>query len=82
MPLPIAYAETFTPNVIAGFFLTFLAAIFALVVTTWWSYAEDRALGGPPPGSVRGLFALAFALWVIGIFWQLIGYLRMEWAGW
>ena len=35
-----------------------------------------------PTAGIRKLSAVAFALFTIGIFWQLIGYLRMEWAVW
>jgi hypothetical protein len=82
MPVAIAYSSTFTPNVIAGLLLTLLGAVLALALTVCWSWAEDRAHGGPPPPAIRKLSAVAFALFTIGIFWQLIGYLRMEWAGW
>ena len=82
MPVAIAYSESFTPNVIAGLLVTMLGALLAIVLTAWWSWAEDRALGGPPPPVVRKLFAAAFALFTIGIFWQLVGYLRLESAGW
>jgi hypothetical protein len=82
MPVAIAYSSTFTPNVIAGLLLTLLGAVLALALTVCWSWAEDRAHGGPPPPAIRKLSAVAFALFTIGVFWQLIGYLRMEWAGW
>ena len=82
MPISIAYSSTFTPNVIAGLLLTLLGAVLALALTVCWSWAEDRALGGPPAPIIRKLFAAAFALFAIGIFWQLIGYLRVDRAGW
>jgi hypothetical protein len=82
MPIPIAYSATFTPNVIAGLLITLFAAVLVLGVTICWSWAEDRTYGGPPPASIRKLSVIAFTLFAIGIFWQLIGYLRMEWAGW
>jgi putative Ca2+/H+ antiporter (TMEM165/GDT1 family) len=82
MPVAIAYSSTFTPNVIAGLLLTLLGAVLALALTVCWSWAEDRAHGGLPPPAIRKLSAVAFALFTIGIFWQLIGYLRMEWTGW
>lgn len=82
MPVEIAYSSTFTPNVIAGLLVTLLGAVLALGLTVCWSYAEDRARGEAPPPAIRKLFAAAFAIFTIGIFWQLIGYLRMQWAGW
>ncbi len=80
--MPMAYSEAFTLNVIAGLLITLLGAVLAIAVTVWWTRAEDRAQGGPAPPAVRKLTAVAFGLFVIGIFWQLIGYLRLERAGW
>ena len=80
--MPIAYSEAFALNVIAGLLVTLLAAALAIGLTVWWTREEDRAHGGPPPPAVRKLTAVAFGLFVIGIFWQLIGYLRLERAGW
>jgi hypothetical protein len=80
--MPIAYSEAFTLNVIAGLLITLLGAALAIAVTVWGTRAEDRAHGGPPPPAVRKLAVAAFSLFVIGIFWQLIGYLRLERAGW
>jgi len=82
LSMPIAHSSTFPPNVIAAFLLTLLGAVLALALTVCWSWAEDRAHGGPPPPATRKLFAAAFALFTIGIFWQLIGYLRVDRAGW
>jgi hypothetical protein len=80
--MPIAYSEAFTRNVIAGLLITLLGAALAIAVTVWWTRAEDQAHGGPPPSAVRKLTVAAFGLFVLGIFWQLIGYLRLERAGW
>ena len=80
--MPIAYSEAFTLNVIAGLLVTLLGAVLAIAAAVWWTRAEDRAHGGPPPPAIRKLMAAAFGLFVIGIFWQLIGYLRLERAGW
>ena len=80
--MPIAYSEAFTLNVVAGLLVTLLAAALAIGLTVWWTREEDRAHGGPPPPAVRKLMVAAFGLFVIGIFWQLIGYLRLERAGW
>ena len=80
--MPIAYSMPFTVNVIAGFLVTLLGALLALVATTWWSWAEDKALGGPPPPVVRKLNTAGFILFVAGIAWQLVGYLRLEHTAW
>jgi uncharacterized membrane protein YidH (DUF202 family) len=80
--MPIAYSEPFTLNVIAGLLITLLGAALAIAAAVWWTRAEDRAHGGPPPPVVRKLTVIAFGLFAIGVFWQLIGYLRLERAGW
>jgi len=80
--MPIAYSEAFTRNVIAGLLITLLGAALAIAVTVWWTRAEDQAHGGPPPSAIRKLTVAAFGLFVLGIFWQLIGYLRLERTGW
>jgi len=80
--MPITYSESFTRNVIAGLLITLFSAALAIAVTVWWTRAEDQAHGGPPPPAIRRLMAAAFGLFVIGVFWQLIGYLRLERAGW
>jgi hypothetical protein len=80
--MPIAYSEAFTLNVIAGLLVTLLGAVLAIAVIVWGTRAEDRAHGGPPPPAIRTLTVIAFGLFVIGVFWQLIGYLRLERAGW
>ena len=80
--MPIAYSEVFTMNVIAGLLVTLLGAALAIALTVWWTREEDRAHGGSPPPAVRKLTVVAFGLFVIGIFWQLIGYLRLERGGW
>jgi hypothetical protein len=82
LAMPIAYSAPFTVNVIAGLLLTLLGAGLALVVTVWWTRAEDATLGGPPPAIVRKATAVAFALFTVGVFWQLFGYLRLERFGW
>jgi hypothetical protein len=80
--MPIAYSPAFTWNVIAGLLLVLLGAVLALTAIVWWTRAEESTHGGAPPPAVRALTAIGFGLFAIGIFWQLIGYLRLERAGW
>jgi hypothetical protein len=81
--MQIAYSHAFTVNIIAGYLLALLGALLALVAAVWWVQAQEWLDSGPPPPAFRALTAAAFTLFAIGIFWQLVGYLRLEYAfGW
>ncbi len=81
--MSLAYSETFAVNVIAGYLLTVLGAGLGLAAAVWWTRAREWGNGGPPPPAFRALSTLAFVLFVAGLFWQLIGYLRIEYtSGW
>ncbi len=78
--MSMAYSPTFASNVTAGFLLTVLGAVLALAAAVWWTRAREWADGAPPP-AFRLLSTAAFALFIVGLFWQLIGYLRLD-SGW
>jgi hypothetical protein len=79
----IAYSQAFTVSIIAGYVLGLLGALLALAVVVWWGRMPEGLDSGPPPAGFRVLTAAAFTLFTIGIFWQLIGYLRLEYVvGW
>jgi hypothetical protein len=60
-----------------------LGAVLALAAGVWWMQAGEWAHGEPKPPAFRALSAAAFTLFTIGLFWQLIGYLRLEYtSGW
>ncbi len=76
-----AYSHTFVFNVIVGYLLTVLGAVLALAAAIWRTLAAERA-DEPPPAAFRALCAVAFLAFLAGIFWQLIGYLRLEYTVW
>jgi hypothetical protein len=79
----IAYSDAFTVNIVAGYLLVLLGDLFALVAAGWWVQAQEWLDSGPPPRTFRPLAVAAFTLFAIGIFWQLVGYLRLEYTvGW
>ncbi len=81
--MSLAYSHTFIVNVLAGYGLTVLGALLALAAGVWWMRAGEWAHGAPPPPAFRALSALAFLLFIGGLFWQLFGYLRIEYtSGW
>jgi len=77
-----AYSHTFALNVVAGYLLTVLGAVLALAAAVWWMRAGEWAHGEPQPPAFRALTALAFVLFVGGLFWQLAGYLRLNYTTW
>jgi hypothetical protein len=81
--MQIAYSQAFTVNIVAGYLLGLLGALLALVAAVWWVQAQEWLDSGPPPPVFGALTAAAFTLFTIGIVWQLVGYLRLEYAvGW
>jgi hypothetical protein len=75
-----AYSPIFAVNVLAGYLLTVLGALLALAAAVWWVRAGEWSHGKPPP-AFRMLATAAFSLFVVGIFWQLVGYLRLTYGG-
>ena len=80
--MPMAYSPTFTVLVITGYLLTVLGAVLGLAAAVWWARAEEWA-GEPQPPAFRALTAAAFLFFTMGLFWQVIGYLRLDYtSGW
>jgi len=78
--MPMAYSSTFALNVLVGFGLTFVGAVLALVAGVWWMLAGEWAHGQRQPLAFRGLSTLAFLLFTVGLFWQLIGYVHLNYT--
>jgi len=78
--MSLAYSQAFAMNVLAGYLLTVVGAVLALAAAVWWTLAREWAHGAPPP-AFRALSALAVVLFVAGLFWQLMGYIRLDYAG-
>jgi hypothetical protein len=78
--MSMAYSHTFALNVIAGYLLTVLGAVLALTAAVW-SVAGSWPQGRPPL-AFRALCTLAFAAFIGGILWQLVGYLHLEYRVW
>ena len=80
--MPLAYSSTFFWHVTAGLILTLLGAALLLAVGVWWTAACELAQQEPAPWAFLVVRAAGFTLFVTGLMWQLIGYLRLEYAGW
>ena len=79
--MPLAYSPVFAVNIIAGYLLTLLGAGLALAAGVWWMWAGEWAHGERRPPAFGALTVLAFILFVVGLFWQLAGYLRLDYTG-
>jgi uncharacterized membrane protein YidH (DUF202 family) len=79
--MSLAYSPVFGVNVIAGYLLTVLGAVLALASAVWWVWTEEGTRAGSRLPALRVLSTLAFALFVVGLFWQLAGYLRLNYSG-
>jgi hypothetical protein len=79
--MPLAYSPVFAMNVIAGYLLTLLGAVLALAAGVWWMWAGEWLRGESRPPAFGGLYTLAILLFVVGILWQLAGYIRLNYAG-
>jgi xanthine/uracil permease len=77
--MSMAYSSTFALSVITGYLLTVLGAVLSLVTVIWWMGAGEWRHRQPPP-SFRALTVVAVGIFIIGIFWQLVGYLRIEYS--
>jgi len=80
--MPKAYSPTFALNVTTGLILTVLGALLGLAAGIWYMRAGEWAHREARPLGFRALSAAAFIAFVVGLFWQLLGYLRLEYAAW
>jgi len=81
--MSFAYSHTFALSVLAGYGLTVLGALLGLAAAVWFMLAGEWLRGGTTPAAFRALSTLAFLCFMIGIFWQLAGYLWIEYTrGW
>jgi hypothetical protein len=80
--MPIHVNQAFTWNVTVAFVMMWLGTMLALAVDVWWEQAGGWAQGAHPPLAFRACCAAAIGLCTIGIIWQLVGYLRLEYTTW
>jgi len=77
---PLAYSMPYLTNIVAGFLVTFAGAGLALIAGVWYMLTNDYRGAAARPMAFRALTGLAVLLFIVGIFWQLAGYLRLEYT--
>jgi hypothetical protein len=78
----IFFDSLFTQAVMAGWIITLLGVGILLLAAVWWTIAQDSSQTSPRSGLWRGLSALGFATFLLGIVWQLVGYVRFGALNW
>ena len=80
--MPVHVGEAFTWNVTVAFLVMWFGAVLALAAGVWWEHAGEWVQSGHPPLGFRACCAAAIGLSAIGIIWQVVGYLRLEYTTW
>ena len=70
------FSDRFFMDVTVGYLLTVFGAVLLLAAAVGFSRRPEPFAGERPPSSLRALSAVAFAIFLVGIAWQLIGYGR------
>ena len=78
----IFFDSLFTQAVMAGWIITLLGVGILLLAAVWWTIAQDSSQTSPRSGLWRGLSAIGFATFLLGIGWQLVGYVRFGALNW
>lgn len=78
----IFFDPLFTQAVMAGWIITLLGVGILLLAAVWWTIAQDSSQTSPRSGLWRGLSAIGFATFLLGIGWQLVGYVRFGALNW
>ncbi len=83
MPLwPTEILMPFVRFVFPGWALSVLGALLLLVAASYWTVKGDGVRLHAKPGWWRALVALGFLSFILGIVWQLGGYVQIGAVTW
>ena len=82
MSTPLNVSNAFTWDVTAGMVVMLVGAALALVISIWWELAKSRAPMGDRSLALGLSGAAAMIIFSIGIVWQVVGYMRLEYTTW
>jgi hypothetical protein len=78
----IFFDPVFVENVIAGLLVTLVGGVLLLVAGVWWARTSDAAQADPRSAAWRTLCAIGWLVFLGGILWQLLGYIRIGAVTW
>ncbi len=78
----IFFDSLFTQAVMAGWIITLVGVGILLLAAVWWTIMQDSSQTSPRSGLWRGLCTIGFATFLLGIGWQLVGYVRFGALNW
>ncbi|HKZ08602.1 MAG TPA: hypothetical protein VJU81_24250 [Methylomirabilota bacterium] len=78
----IFFDKLFTEAVMAGWIITLVGVGILLLAAVWWTINQDSSQTSPRSGLWRGLCTIGFATFLLGIGWQLVGYVRFGVLTW
>jgi hypothetical protein len=79
---PVFFDPLFTQAVMVGWILTLVGCGILLLAAVWWTIAQDASQTSPRSGLWRGLCTIGFATFLLGIGWQLVGYVKFGAVNW
>ena len=80
--MPIHVNRLFTLDVTLGVVVMLIGVLLALAVSVWWERARGQAPGGRQSLALSTSCAVALGIFSLGMIWQLVGYLWLEYTTW
>ncbi len=70
------FYDRFFTSISAGLLITAFGAVLLLAAAVWFSRRPEPFAGDRPPSALRALSAVGFVIFLLGIAWQALGYVR------
>jgi len=80
--MPLHVSDAFTRDITIGFLVSLIGAVLIMLVGVGWQYFGGWAPRGHSPFTLPAFCAVAVGLFSVGLVWQLVGYLRLEYTSW
>lgn len=69
------FYDRFFMSITAGLLVTLFGAVLLLAAAVWSSRRPEPFAGERSPSTLRNLSAVGFLIFLLGIAWQVVGYL-------